>query len=566
MEDSITIKENETQNEAQSLSKNQESLMDKCDVLFDKEFKDPNNLNSILENEKIMKLINDPEINEANLQKELNRIDNQFDNHIDKLNKMEEYSSYFLENLDKENSKKLKKIDEENPENEKNEDFDEEEKKKNQEKELQERKVLNMDIILKAIYFYEKTNPNFKENLSKDEEKELLINLETLLLNDKKISKINSLDIFDKLQELYLQRNFIMKIEGLNYLRNLEVLSLNNNFIKKIENLSHLKTLRILDLSDNLIDNFQIEEIPKNLNYLYLFDNLFYDKEDLFAFRSICVTNLPELIRLDHLNISDNEKMFICNFNTKKLECKSNLNLKKKLKYISDHYSDMKKDRRKTLNEYMDQLNKSNFSLESNLHSNNLTSSTIKFDNESNNTSSIKESANLVNENNNNFPTENSENFDNISTKNNSVKGGKPQNLAEMTNELITYEQNLIKSERNQINITGLDSDLISNAKERSRQRKLEFQKEFDINSLDVKDNLNDVKNKFQEFKHRFDNLKFRDMESKLKERINFDERLGKVDEKIGDIDILSKNLGAKISEIKNKIDDDIENMKFANY
>ena len=72
--------------------------------------------------------------------------------------------------------------------------------------------------------------------------------------------------------------------------------------------------------------------------------------------------------------------------------------------------------------------------------------------------------------------------------------------------------------------------------------------------------------NKFKEFQYRFDNLKFRDMESKLRERINFDERIGKVDEKLADIDILSKNLGEKINDMKNKMDNDLDNFNFTNY
>jgi len=77
--------------------------------------------------------------------------------------------------------------------------------------------------------------------------------VETLLLNHKSISKIESLDLFVNLRKLQLVDNCISRIEGLSRCRLLEELSLEKNKITVIENISALRYLKKLDLGNNRI-------------------------------------------------------------------------------------------------------------------------------------------------------------------------------------------------------------------------------------------------------------------------------------------------------------------------
>jgi hypothetical protein len=180
-----------------------------------------------------------------------------------------------------------------------------------------------------------------------------LLNSEYFFLGFKNITKIANLEIYTYLQELYLQGNKITKIEGLEFLKNLILLNLNSNYITMIDGLDKLLNLKILNLADNLIENFDISAIPKNISYLYLFDNLFYEEVDIFSFRSICICNMPHLIRLDYLNISNLERMILID---KSNLLKISLIVKKKLNYVLSHYEDFKNERKTLLEQFKEKI------------------------------------------------------------------------------------------------------------------------------------------------------------------------------------------------------------------
>lgn len=576
------------------------NMLEKCTPLYEKNvLKTINNFEEILENKKLMNLINDREINEANLQKELDRIDKDYDKDIQEYNLIEEYSKGLLHNLDFQNKQRQRNLDKEfkleilseriNKINESNnnnnntnsdkiaEDDIDTIAKENLEvmstnkniSKLKNKNILNLDLVIKSITAYEKIDFN---SLSKDEEKQYLLDLKILLLNDKKISKIENLDIFEGLSELYLQRNFIIEIENFKHLKNLQILSLHNNFIKEIKNLSHLQSLKILDLSDNIIESFDVTEFPKNLNYLYLFDNLFYDKIDIFEFRYLCITTIPSLVKLDYLIINEQEKIFLPGFNIKKPDSNYNYNLKRKLKHISEHYNQMRKDRKSALNDYLDYLNNSSIYLNLNTVTDNSGSYT---ENNSINNSTTKSFSNINQGNNDNttgiinMPSEGSQNKAYLSTNASSAKAylnplnypNSNQSLMQLANEIISEEENIIKKEE-QENINSslsdkrksLNSDnLLITAKMRSQDRKKEFQKDFYLTSKEIQNNLDDIKHKFKNFQQRYDRVKLDEIEAKIKEKMNFTKRISDLDGKLKDVELLSKSLCDKIEDIKSQ-------------
>ena len=78
-----------------------------------------------------------------------------------------------------------------------------------------------------------------------------------LSLNDKKIAKIESLDLCPRLKVLLLYDNKISRIEGLDSLKQLTHLALYNNLICKIEGLDSLENLTKLYLEKNCITRLE---------------------------------------------------------------------------------------------------------------------------------------------------------------------------------------------------------------------------------------------------------------------------------------------------------------------
>jgi len=544
------------------------SIINKMKPLYENKINDFEKVDKIFENKILMNLVNDPEINEENIKKEFRRIDLDYERDIQNINLLDDFSEHFLESLENENKIKSKDLD-----NFLNESIHENREKiiiKNKEtemlqkrqKKLMEKNILNLDIILKSVYKFQKDLAEIDKNISSEEEKEMLIKLNNLILNDKKISKIENLDIFENLEELYLQRNLIIKIENFTYLKNLQILSLNNNFISRIENISHLQNLKILDLSDNLIKTFEVKEFPVNLIYLYLFDNLFYDDIDIYEYRFLCLSNLQNLIRLDALDISSDEKMFLPNLKINKINSIKNKFLKKRLNHIQLHYNLMKKDRSKVLNEYMKFLNDNSINIsESSINftdkAEDISKTNIKFGN----LEILKEPALLSQ---NNPLIENSEILGEISTINysnskknkNSLNDSSNLNFGILSKKILEEEVKIVNEEKINLN-TNIESTLsekIKVLKENSKMRKFEFYTNFGMTSKDIKENLNEIKMKFKNFENRYEIIRNSDLEVQIKEKLNFDQRINKVDEKIRDIDILSKNLEEKIDQIKGQI------------
>ena len=151
-------------------------------------------------------------------------------------------------------------------------------------------------------------------------------------LRDKRIRYIENLQALTNLQVLDLSNNLIEKIDGLKTLKKLQQLLLANNFITKISNLDELSRLEVLDLNHN-----QIDEIPiwfhKKLNSLHTL-NLAHNRISSFNhiarlrtlydlrhmdlrgnpldqhehYRLLVISYLPNLQRLDGLEISDEER------------------------------------------------------------------------------------------------------------------------------------------------------------------------------------------------------------------------------------------------------------------
>lgn len=270
--------------------------------------------------------------NRDSLEKELNKIDEVFDRDIENFNLMEENNIEFLKSINLEGGP----IERSEPTS-----IVPSERKSYE-------KVLDNQIILDS-------NPAIKEIENDDERFKKLINSKIIILSDKRITKIDNLQIYESLEELYLQRNFIKKIENLDYLKNLQILNLNNNYIRKLNDISFLKNLLILNLSDNLIENFDTKFFPDSLVYLYLFDNLFYDSFHILSFRSKCIKYFPDIIRIDSLDILENERFLLLGYSKK-----TNSLIEQKLKYIKEHYDYMKNERKKIVQEYTDSKESNN--------------------------------------------------------------------------------------------------------------------------------------------------------------------------------------------------------------
>lgn len=316
----------------------------------------------LLLNQDIKNIIFDDSGKNATLEQELSKIDKQFENDMETFNLMEQANMDVLKSLNFDNSISISMG---NSQTQSISTGIASASVSALESNRKIEKVLDNKIIFNAVKQSNKvlSGETGQSNLNSDkviqveptksEMIKILLDSKIFFLNDKKLTKLSTLDIYTNLEELYLQRNFIKVIEGLNgkYLKNLQILNLNNNYIRKIENLKNLENLKILDLGDNMIDNFEIHSIPDNVVYLYLFDNLFYDKIDLLKFRSICIINLKQLYRLDCLTISDMEKLIL--IDEKNLSKRSRYILaNEKLKHVRKHYEDIKRERRTLLREF----------------------------------------------------------------------------------------------------------------------------------------------------------------------------------------------------------------------
>jgi len=143
-----------------------------------------------------------------------------------------------------------------------------------------------------------------------DAELQQILQVRILRLDGLGITAISGLDPFTSLTHLYLQRNDIVEIENLDALINLRYLNLANNRIKRIplDALEGLEKLRVLDLSENQIETLDAIEgayFPDSIQFLRFNGN---PCTKLTGFRELFVGCLPNLIALDDVRITDEEK------------------------------------------------------------------------------------------------------------------------------------------------------------------------------------------------------------------------------------------------------------------
>ena len=170
-------------------------------------------------------------------------------------------------------------------------------------------------------------------------------NILFLCLNENEITNFKSVEKLINLQELHLNFNLIETItDNIKSLQNLTKLWLSENKISKIENLpiniqelwlamnnvttipkdiSQYEKLTFLNLAANLISDFEdiynLQTIPK-LTKLYLIDINFGDNPicQFLYYRNLIIHFLPNLINLDQIAITAEEKREINNFYSKK--------------------------------------------------------------------------------------------------------------------------------------------------------------------------------------------------------------------------------------------------------
>ncbi len=178
---------------------------------------------------------------------------------------------------------------------------------------------LELTIIPKEVtkcFWLEKITLE-KNQISKIENLNSLINLKVLDISFNQISKIENLENLENLVVLFFTSNQISKIENLNKLTSLSTLYLSNNQISKIENLENLKYLTKLSLDFNKI--IHLDGIKKNskLTTLYLDNNQISKIENLeksvsISKISLCfnqiskITGFNNLINLKSLSIYSN--------------------------------------------------------------------------------------------------------------------------------------------------------------------------------------------------------------------------------------------------------------------
>lgn len=144
---------------------------------------------------------------------------------------------------------------------------------------------------LKTLNLYG-TPVNFIEPL------ENLINLETLYLNDTKVSNIKHLTKMKKLKNLHLDNTYIDDISSIANLENLETLDLTRTKVRNLTPLQNLKKLKELILNETFISDLKPLRNLENLQCLGLEGTNIKDKD------IASLANLENLRMLDLSNTS----------------------------------------------------------------------------------------------------------------------------------------------------------------------------------------------------------------------------------------------------------------------
>ena len=167
------------------------------------------------------------------------------------------------------------------------------------EKKRDNRGRLNQNDFLPSITHLSLEN----RKITQIESLDLWINLKIIYLYDNKITKIQGLEKWSKLTTLSLERNLITKIEGLENLRNLQRLYLESNCISRLEGLHTNSKLEEINLNNQKLspgqeftfDDLSLWAISQSLQRLDLKSCKIADPKPLFY-----------LERLDSLNLKDN--------------------------------------------------------------------------------------------------------------------------------------------------------------------------------------------------------------------------------------------------------------------
>lgn len=148
-----------------------------------------------------------------------------------------------------------------------------------------------------------------------------LVNLETLILNNNKIIKIENLEGLSNLRRIELRSNKIKEFEGLENKEKLEILSLSCNLLEKIEekNFCEFPSLKEIGLFGNFLGNEQnMEENLKqlgivldllsrkagNVSSIYLGGNHFLHLDQAEIHRKIKEFHFKNLSKLDGQNLN----------------------------------------------------------------------------------------------------------------------------------------------------------------------------------------------------------------------------------------------------------------------
>lgn len=138
--------------------------------------------------------------------------------------------------------------------------------------------------------------------------------LQTLDLSCNNIATIQGLDHLP-LRELNLAHNKIRELTGLNTLVNLTALDASYNLVMHLAPLQQCMELSYINLAHNFIPFIRHVEFLTNLPWLQtllLCDNPCQQKEQ---YRLRVIFRLCNLIKLDHSNVSHEEKVSYSNYN-----------------------------------------------------------------------------------------------------------------------------------------------------------------------------------------------------------------------------------------------------------
>ena len=142
------------------------------------------------------------------------------------------------------------------------------------------------------------------KNLMSDE-KESVTLTEAMALKNGKASTI------DSITKLYFYNENLNDISIIEKMSNLEIAYFSSNHITTFKNFSKLPKLRELYIRSNKIETFEelkyLKEL-KNLRILWMLNN---PVSELQSYREIVIKLLPQLSKLDDVEISDAERRFV---------------------------------------------------------------------------------------------------------------------------------------------------------------------------------------------------------------------------------------------------------------